>query len=85
MTIYLLGQNSLGEKPQLQDLKDWADVAGITFPVLADTNWTVSGRYEVDGAIPSWTLLGPGAEVIDIDAIPTVYASAIEDALPSDY
>jgi len=60
----------------------WANMFGITHPVLADTAsyWT---GYEADGYIPTFALLGPGAEVILRDPpFEELTAAAIEAALP---
>ena len=80
MLIYLLDSNSEGQTPDQSDLQDWADRAGLTFPVLADTEGA-GMNYEEDYGIPSIHLLGPGAEVVLRDA-GTITAQDIEAVLP---
>jgi hypothetical protein len=67
IVIQLKAQNSSSQTPSQADLESWADNFGITFPVLADSNWTVMRRWEQDNYIPSHTLLAPGMKVVKVD------------------
>lgn len=81
--INALAQNNAGSTPTEEDLAGWADQYNLTIPVLADENWELESRFAQDNGIPSWTLLGPGAEVLAHDD----WASEgmIPDALPASY
>lgn len=67
MVIQLLAENNSGGTPSADELADWADSAGQTHPVVADSGWSVSNRFEQDYGIPSFTLLAPGMEVVAVD------------------
>ena len=58
----------------------WANTYGLSTPVLSDASG-VSYNYEVDGYIPSTSLLGPGMEILVIDG--TISESDIDDAIAS--
>jgi hypothetical protein len=78
--IQLLGENNSGSTPSASDLDGWASTYGVTFPTVADAGWNVTARYERDWGIPSFTLIGPGAEVIETDG--WISDADIEAALP---
>ena len=80
MIIALLGENAEGETPTQADLAAWADTYGLGFPVVADVDWTVTARWEQDGAIPTAVLLAPGAEIMVVDG--DVGVEMIEAVLP---
>jgi peroxiredoxin len=69
IVITLLGEDMSGRTPDQGDLQDWADMAGITHPVVADANWNVTARYlrSSSFSIPTMSLLGEGAEVLERD------------------
>lgn len=48
-------------------LVDWAEEFGINHPVVLDQAAIVGKKYNPDGAIPSMTLLKPGAEIVILD------------------
>lgn len=78
-----MAETNSGSTPTADELKaEWADVYGISAPVLADEGWAVGSLYERDNGIPSQTLLGPGLEIIKVDQFP-VAESDIEAALPT--
>lgn len=82
MIIQLMGEDKSGSPPDLDDVEKWVTKYDVTFPVLADPNWSVGNRYEKDGYIPTWTLMGPGLEILAVDEI--VRTSRIESVLPID-
>ena len=61
-------------------MSDWADEYGLTFPVLADVDWEVDSRWNIDGAEPTHTLLGPGLQVLMVDE--RITTADIEAAIP---
>ena len=48
-------------------LNDWAEEFGINHPVVLDQTAQVGRKFNPDGAIPSMTLLAPGAEIVILD------------------
>jgi hypothetical protein len=76
----LLAETNEGTAPTEDDLMSWATDYGLTTPVLSDSGWGISNRYEEDGGIPTQTLFGPGMEIILVDE--WVTDSDIEAALP---
>ena len=62
----MLTENYDSEAPSRAELEEWANVYGQTFPVLADVDWTVTDRYSARGrpALPTMSLVGPGAELL---------------------
>lgn len=69
MIITLLGEDMFGNAPSEAELLDWADSFGLEHPVLSDGNWGVTGRY-LQGfsfGIPTFHVIGPGAEVLATD------------------
>lgn len=81
IVITLLGENSFGQTPSKADLQDWANTFGIDHPVVADPGFSVGARF-VSGSLylPSTTLLGEGAVVLERDS--TVTNGDILNALP---
>ena len=66
--VTLLAEDSSGQTPNQSDLQGWASMAGFDAqPVLADTNWSISSRFERDGYIPTVSLLAPGLELVEKD------------------
>jgi hypothetical protein len=59
-------------------LVDWAQEFGINHPVVLDSAAQEGKKYNPDGAIPSMTLLKPGAEIVILDQ-PTI---SEEEILP---
>ena len=54
--------------PDVDDLNEWADTYGQTFPVLSDAERVVDRFNEREGvSLPSLSLLGRGAEIILAD------------------
>lgn len=80
MIISLLAETNSGTAPTEDELMGWASDYGLTTPVLSDSNWGVSNRYEQDGGIPTQTLIGPGMEIALVDE--WVSESDIEAVLP---
>lgn len=62
----------------------WANQYGITGPVIADPSFTIYSEYEVDGYIPSISLLGTGLEVLVVDSM-NIMPGQIEQALPEEW
>ena len=83
MVINALAQNNSSATPTQEDLMGWAEGHGLDIPVLADENWELESRFAQDSGIPSWTLLGPGAEVLATDDWGA--EGMIPDALPDVY
>jgi hypothetical protein len=73
--ISLLGEGSV---------QQWSNQYGLTSPTLQDSGWAISSNFEMDGYIPSISLLGPGLEVLEVDTT-WVMPGAIEQALPEAY
>ena len=48
-------------------LVEWAEEFDIGHPVVLDQAALVGRKYNPDGAIPSMTLLKPGAEIVILD------------------
>lgn len=70
-----------GETPDVDWLAGYSDQYGGSHPVVVDDEGA-SQRYEKDGGIPTYTLIGPGMELISVDGgMPT--AEDIEALLPS--
>jgi len=80
IVIHLMAEDSYGGTPNQSDLTSWANSYGLNFPVVSDPSWGVSNRYERDNAIPSKTLIGPGAKIIAVDEY--IRESDIKGALP---
>ena len=83
MVIQALAENNNSQTPSAEDLAGWADQYGLTIPIIADAGWELEGRFARDSGIPSWTLLGPGAEVLATDDWGS--EAMIPSALPAQY
>lgn len=70
MMITLLGEG---------DHVAWAEEYGLTFPVLADPNWGESNKYEQNGGIPTFHLLGRDLTIRILDGYPS--EADIQEAL----
>jgi len=73
VVITLLGENSAGRTPTQADLQSWANSFGIDHPVVADPGFNVGARFVSGGQLylPSTSLLGPGAVVLERDSYVT--------------
>jgi peroxiredoxin len=80
MIIQLLGENTRGQEPTDGNLDSWVSDYDVTFPVLSDGGWSISSRYELDGYIPTTSLIGPGMEILEVDG--RVTPGEIEAVLP---
>jgi len=65
--INLIGETHARTAPTTSDLVEWADTHNLTHPVVADANFSVTGRFidpgpdgRVEIGLPSMTLLAPG-------------------------
>ena len=78
-----MGENSSYATPSEAELQDWANRFGLSHPVIADTDFSVTHRYVDPQAtsigLPSFTLLGRGMKVVIGDGF--VQDSDIEAAL----
>ncbi len=74
IVLSLLYDISTGEQAMT-----WAESHGLTHPVLVDAP-NVGARFERDWAVPSFTLIGPGAEILVLDG--TITTEEIEAHLP---
>lgn len=83
IVIQLLAENNSSATPSEDDLAQWADASGQTHPVVADANWSVSNRFELDYGIPTVSLLAPGMEVVAVDDWAS--ESMIPDVLPAGF
>ena len=81
MAITLITENYETEPPSTEQLQEWADEYGQTFPVLSDAD-PVALRYTTRPtlSLPSISLLGPGGVVLIADG--DVTEEHIVDALP---
>ncbi len=81
MIVTLITENYQYLPPNQEELNQWADEYGQTFPVLSDSE-SVALRFTARGSLslPSHTLIGPGAEVLIADG--DVEESDIVAALP---
>ncbi len=82
IVVTLLGEDSFGQVPNQADLQDWANSFGIDHPVVADPGFGVGARFVSGGSLylPSTSLLGPGAVVLERDSYITT--GDIQAALP---
>lgn len=85
----LIAENNSSATPTVADLGYWADNFGLTFPVLSDGGFGISGNYiwadpGFEGTIymPNMQLIGPGMEVIAVNEFEGISASLIEANLP---
>lgn len=79
MSIILFAENGGGQPAGPEDCERWADQFGLTFPVLADPGWGESNKYEQNGGIPTFHLLGRDLTIRILDGYPS--AQDIQDAL----
>lgn len=63
MVVLLLAENNDGQTPSQDELKAYADTHGASFPVGADANFEIEGRFAKDNGIPSFTLIDRGAVI----------------------
>ena len=66
MVITLLGENMSGQSPSQAEVEEWADMYDLNHPVLGDDGFAVTYSY-VEGnsvGLPSFSLIGPGMEII---------------------
>ena len=54
---------TLFDTMNLSDTALWADEYGLNHPVAIDPMGEIASRFEENQAVPSYTLLLPGAEV----------------------
>jgi len=82
MVISLMGEDEFGDTPDESDLARWADSYGSTHPVLADSDFNVTGRFLNSNSfsLPTAHLLTTGAEVVIRQGWPS--NSDINNALP---
>ena len=68
MAITLITEDYVGDPPTTEELQDWAEDYDQTFPVLSDAE-PIALRYTNRDslALPSVSLLAPGAEVLIAD------------------
>ncbi len=76
-----MGEDTTSATPDQADLQAWATTYGLTTPVVADPGFGLLGRYSTTRSYPSYTLIGPGGEVISKDES-GYERSAIEAVLP---
>jgi hypothetical protein len=81
--LNLLAENNSGSAPTADELAGWADQHGLTIPVLSDSGWALSNRFEQDYGIPTFSLLGPGMEVLAADDWGS--EAMIPEALPEEW
>ena len=70
MIVTLLTENDESLPPSQEELQVWADEYKETFPVISDAeryihSFAAKGKGEVK--LPSFTLIGPGAELLIVD------------------
>lgn len=65
----------------MADLQRWAEMPDQdqTFPILSDGGWEVSSSIELDGYIPSVTLIGRDMKLLIVDGMPS--GAQIDQAL----
>lgn len=80
IVLQLMAEEETGDTPSVNDLESWAERYELGFPVLMDAGWKIGSRFELDGSIPSWTLLAPGMIVASVDS--AFDADDIEATLP---
>ncbi len=81
MRITLMGENGSGGTPSTSDLEGWATMPSNdqTFPILSDGGWSICSRWEQDGGIPTYSLIGRDMTYWTIDGNPS--SSTINSAL----
>jgi len=82
MILTLLGENTLGEAPGVEDLDQWVVGNGATHPVLSDPDYEISLRYlgQTAATLPQVSMIGPGGEILGIS--PEVSEATIVANLP---
>lgn len=79
MFITLLAEDMGGQTATQETCAGWADEFGLTFPVLADPQWGESDKYEQNGGIPTFHLLGRDMTIRMLDQYVT--GADIQEAL----
>ena len=74
-----MAENGAGQPGDQALCASWAEEYGLTFPVLADPGWGESSKYEQNGGIPTFHLLGRDLTIRILDGYPS--AGDIETAL----
>ncbi len=72
---------TLFETMNLSDTAAWANKYGLNHPVVIDPEAQIAGRFEENQAVPSYSLILPGAEVAFRDQ-GTISQADIEPYLP---
>ncbi len=80
IVITLLGENNSGGAPTTDELQEWAASYGSTHPLVSDAGFGYGWNF-MSGALPSQTLMGPGAVLVQIDQY-GLGGSDIEEVLP---
>jgi hypothetical protein len=55
---------TLFDTMNLSDTALWAEEYNLTYPVIIDPLGEIADRFEENAAVPSYTLLAPGMEVV---------------------
>lgn len=79
MFITLLAEDMGGQTATQETCAGWADEFELTFPVLADPQWGESNKYEQNGGIPTFHLLGRDLTIRMLDQYVT--GADIQEAL----
>ena len=66
MTLWGEGASN-GAPASAQDLVDWRDGFGSTYPVLTDPQWAAGSGYEQDGGIPTFSIIDREMRVVTRD------------------
>ena len=66
MIVTLIVETLEEAPPTVDDLNEWADAYGSTHAVTTDPDWEVIDSYSERGrpALPSFTLIAPGMEIL---------------------
>jgi peroxiredoxin len=67
IAIDVLYQNVDGKPATLETAQEWADVYGLSVPVLVDPDQTMILNWVLAGYIPSESLMKPGMEIVVLD------------------
>lgn len=79
--ITAASQDAGRDTPDAEDLQDWMDYFGVSFPVVVDEGGATDRLYDPSQRTrPTYVLLAPGAEIVAIGS--SVEDAAIEAALP---
>lgn len=76
----MLGETNSGGVPTSEDLQEWASTYGSTHPLVSDPSFGYGWNF-MTGALPSQTLLAPGAVIVATDQY-GLNGSDIEEVLP---